>query len=133
MPTPMHIHEAYTNLIAWLDTPTGLAGLAHYVRRRRNLDEVRGQEKAQQILRDLREDKLYMRDLRLLAAFCVDQLLGLAFAATGDPMRTFPVRDAVVAAAGGWDKVDYETEMWTEEQRARFEAQQAENATPATE
>lgn len=118
----MHIHEAYTTLITWLETPVGLTSLAHYVRRRRNLDEAKGCDKAMQIRDDLLADKLCLRDLRLLAAFCVDQLPGLVFQCTKDPMQAFPVRDAVVRAAGGLGKVPHETEMWTPEQRARFRA-----------
>lgn len=125
----MHIHEAYTKLIAWLETPRGIESLIYsLVSARRGVDKDKAKDKAEQILRDLRSGRLYLRDLRQVAACVVDNFVGLALF-LDSPDVAQETRNTLVNEAGGWDQVPHHTLMW--DQAALDRARQR-NPTRAT-
>lgn len=125
----MHIHQAYTHVISWLETPGGKDALVYsLVSTRKGVDKGQATDKAEQILRDLRAGVLYLRDLRLLAACVVDNLLNLMLF-LDSPDAGADTRNALVNEAGGWAKVPHHTLMWDPDAQARAKQSNPARAT----
>lgn len=92
----MHIHDAYTKLIAWLETPEGKSALAcTLLLARSGMDKDQAKDKTEQILRDLKTDRLYQRDLRLVAAWCSSPASESSRSRTPPPARAATPRPAL--------------------------------------